>query len=104
MADQSELVLTSVTTSTTDRTDDLLPGAEVHNSQYNTDHAWEILDVTIKGDEDQPDKVVTDIHFWTKGSETAEDHYAGGEDIISDLNTDVVQGRRWRDAQYLRDN
>ncbi|ODO10479.1 hypothetical protein I350_01074 [Cryptococcus amylolentus CBS 6273] len=77
MADQPELVLISVTTSTTDRTDALLPGTDVHNSQYNTEHAWEILDVTIEGDEGQPDEVETDVHHWTRATETAEDYYAG---------------------------
>ncbi|TYJ55634.1 hypothetical protein B9479_003666 [Cryptococcus floricola] len=100
MADQSELVLISVTTSTTDRTGALFPDADVHHSEYNTDHAWEILDVTIEGDDDQPDEVETDVHFWTKGSQTAQDYYAGGEEIIADLNANVVDA--W-DAQD-RDN
>ncbi|TYJ55633.1 hypothetical protein B9479_003665 [Cryptococcus floricola] len=93
MADQPELVLITVTTSTTDRTDALLPGTDVHNSEFNTAHAWEILDVTIKGDEDKPDKVVTDLHFWTRASRAAQEYYAGGEEIIADLNDGVVDAQ-----------
>ncbi|ODN99392.1 hypothetical protein L198_03234 [Cryptococcus wingfieldii CBS 7118] len=76
MADQPELVFISVTTSTTDRTDALLPGTDVHNSEFSKANAWEILDVTIEGDEGQPDVVETDVHYWTSATQTAEDYYA----------------------------
>ncbi|WVQ70589.1 hypothetical protein IAR50_000108 [Cryptococcus sp. DSM 104548] len=98
IADQPELVHISVTTSTTDRTADLLPSVDPHSSQYMTDNTWEIIDVSIGptaeddeeekereeemfkaeggGQGEQGERVFRDQHHWTSATQTPEEYYA----------------------------
>ncbi|ODO10478.1 hypothetical protein I350_01073 [Cryptococcus amylolentus CBS 6273] len=76
---QPQSVLISVTPSATDRTSALFPGTDVHNSEYTDDERpWEIMDVTIKGDNGEAVEVKVDEHYWVSKEceQEAEAYYA----------------------------